>query len=445
MPTLPIVLLHGWSATGESMARWASILSDAGRDVRICHYKSLTNEITVHDLAEGLDRALRVEAGLKSDEEFDCIVHSTGMLVIRSWLAQYAQRRSRLKHLIGLAPATFGSPLAHKGRSFLGGIFKGNKAFGQDFLEAGDQILRALELASPFTWDLAEREFLGDSAVYGPGSDTPYVFIFCGTDDYGGLADLFAKTPGGDGTVRWAGCPLNTRQFCIDLRHGLPAKQRWRVPAVHSVDCPLFPVPKVNHGTILSKPPGILRDLVIQALQTNDEATWQAWHERAEAKLGPARDTIDHWQQFVIRLRDERGQPVPDWYLELRGKKKGDRASDPLTSFALDVHKFAADTSYRCFHVNLKRLEPEKLTRLEMKIVAESGSEFITYTGHGDDRSAKRNNPSGRYAARINVTSMLTGPVTLFYPLTTTLIDITLDREPQPLDPTQPNRLVYFR
>jgi hypothetical protein len=46
------------------------------------------------------------------------------MLVIRAWLTSYgltgaigAQRQSRLKQLIGFAPATFGSPMAGAGRS----------------------------------------------------------------------------------------------------------------------------------------------------------------------------------------------------------------------------------------------------------------------------------------------------------------------------------------
>ena len=31
--------------------------------------------------------------------------------------------------------------MAHKGRSLLGGIFKGTRQFGPDFMEAGDRVL----------------------------------------------------------------------------------------------------------------------------------------------------------------------------------------------------------------------------------------------------------------------------------------------------------------
>src|SRR5262249_7697423 len=100
----------------------------------------LTNEITIKDIAEGFDRALRTHCGTDKDQPFDAIVHSTGMLVLRCWLTTNPIGRQRLKLLIGLAPATFGSPLAHKGRGFIGAIFKGNRVLGPDFLEAGDMM-----------------------------------------------------------------------------------------------------------------------------------------------------------------------------------------------------------------------------------------------------------------------------------------------------------------
>src|SRR5688500_11518157 len=207
MPRLPLVLIHGYSDLGASFEPWRRALSGRGYDVSSIHvpsYRSLTNEITIKDIAERLDRALRIRAGLASDEPFDASVHSTGMLVIRAWLTAYAQRRDRLKHLIGLAPATFGSPLAHKGRSWLGALFKGNRERGPDFLEAGDRMLDGLELGSRVTWDLAHTDLLGDEPFYGPTRSTPFVFVFCGTRAYSGLRGLMSE-PGADGPVRWAG------------------------------------------------------------------------------------------------------------------------------------------------------------------------------------------------------------------------------------------------
>jgi hypothetical protein len=103
--SIPIVLIHGYSDEGASFRAWARELA-ADRDaslVHTCSYESLTNEVTIRDIAEGFDRALRIRAGLDNGEPFDAIVHSTGMLVIRAWLTGDRERRvPRLKHLVGL-------------------------------------------------------------------------------------------------------------------------------------------------------------------------------------------------------------------------------------------------------------------------------------------------------------------------------------------------------
>src|SRR5712671_5390293 len=187
----PIVLIHGYSDKGESFRTWRDKLGSGDpaweiETISTGNYESLTDEVTIKDLADGLDRALRAEFG-NDVQEFDAIVHSTGMLVIREWFVRDRRRLGRLKHLVAIAPATFGSPLARQGRSWLGAVFKGEKHLGPDFLAAGDE--------SP---------------------DTPYVFVFCGTEAYGGIRQL-ANSPGMDGTVRWAGAGLNTRKIILDL------------------------------------------------------------------------------------------------------------------------------------------------------------------------------------------------------------------------------------
>ena len=133
---IPIVLLHGYSADGRDFKTLCEKLTDAGMrpvDLNIGNYVSLNNEISIKDIAEGFDRALRNTPQLDEEQPFDAIVHSTGMLVIRSWLTNYGaavghnDRLKRLKHLIGLAPATWGSPQAHKGRTWIGALVKGNR------------------------------------------------------------------------------------------------------------------------------------------------------------------------------------------------------------------------------------------------------------------------------------------------------------------------------
>jgi pimeloyl-ACP methyl ester carboxylesterase len=446
-PKRPLVMIHGYSDNGDSFRKWAEVVgrSSAVRNLHIGNYASLTNEVTIKDIAEGFDRALRVEGGLGEDEEFDAIVHSTGMLVVRAWLTTYPRRRSRLKHLIGLAPATNGSPLAHKGRSWLGAIFKGNRQLGPDFLEAGNQILDGLELGSRFTWDLAQRDLLGDQPFYGLHADTPYVFIFCGDTGYGGLRAL-ASEPGTDGTVRWAGCSLNSRKIVLDLtRFPGEAGRQALLPWSNVTSIPLIFVAGVNHATIMSEPPELLQKLVLAALEVESQETLQTWCEVAEKASEATRNAIENWQQFVVRLVDERGDPIPDFNVQFMGSEDGQPLSE-LPSFAADVHTYGRDASLRNFHVNLKDVLGKRLSQLQIVLTASSGSELVAYYGIGDSgqgAATRRAEPTKEIL--INLTPTLGAgdqQIQFFYPFTTTFVEIKLNREPVPL--SGKNRIYQF-
>ncbi|MBV9503756.1 MAG: hypothetical protein JO323_01995, partial [Acidobacteriia bacterium] len=288
-----LVLVHGYSSSGQAFFPLRDALASRGvqlTDINICSYVSLNNEITVKDIAEGLERAFRNHPDLKNtpDFEFDAIVHSTGMLVMRSWLTNNGVRASansrvkRVKHLIGLAPATWGSPQAHKGRTWLGALVKGDKDFlGPDFLNAGDRVLENLELGSSFTWDLAHLDLLGKEPFYDKGTGTPFVSVFIGNEPYSGLAKV-ANEPGTDGTVRWAGCGLNTRKVRIDLtrsptdpdgnpvpfKDGIATRRAWITKfAVERLDIPMIPVDARNHGTIVQNPEPEMVGLVVDFLK----------------------------------------------------------------------------------------------------------------------------------------------------------------------------------
>ncbi len=439
MASNPIVLVHGYSDDGSSFDVWRDILRDRGYDVaaiHACSYRSLTNEVTIRDIAEGFDRALKLQAGLDADQPFDAIVHSTGMLVMRCWLTAYAGRRGRLKHLLALAPATFGSPLAHKGRSWLGAVFKGNRERGPDFLEAGDRILDGLEMGSRFTWDLAHEDLLGAEPFYGPTRRTPYVFVFCGNRSYGGLRQLIAE-PGTDGTVRWASCPLNTRKIQLDLTTDAGSTEQERVSVADwkNVDIPLVAIDGKNHGTILSDPGETLIELATSALAVDSAPKLAAWIEHALSATAIARAKMDEWQQFVIRVVDERGDPVPDYNVQLftRGESGG---SEDVRNFDVDVHTYRGDPSLRCFHVRLADLDYKRLTNLWIRVMASSGTRLVGYQGCGSERG--RAQPAdeiseGKWDGELDISKLVDDKGTkFFYPFTTTLVELKLNREPLP-------------
>ncbi|HET8770940.1 MAG TPA: hypothetical protein VFM71_08150 [Gemmatimonadaceae bacterium] len=421
----PVLLIHGYSDRGTSFRPWRDRLTKAGfdaRTIRVATWQSLVNELSVADVAEGFSRALAVEAGLGAGEPFSVLAHSTGSLVMRAWLAADPQRARRVRHFIGLAPANFGSPLAHKGRSFLGALAKGNRGFGEDFLEVGDRILDALELASPFTWHLAERDLLGaDGGWYGDGGAAPWAYTICGTGSYGWVNGLFTDPDGSDGVVRWAGSALDVRKFTVDLsrRSGgelTSAGRRVR-------DVPMAFAAGRHHGAMLADPSGDLARMVIAALKVQTPTEDAAWRDRWCAKHRP--DWRDAWQQFVVRVRDERGDPVVDYNLQLDAEYDSG-GKETLADFASQVHVYRRDPSYRAFHVRLQDVRRTRITGLRLRILARTNSAAVGYRGVGSART-------DGWDGALDLSSAGPGAdVTLFHPFTTTLLEVVLDREPRP-------------
>jgi hypothetical protein len=469
----PLVLIHGYSAEGKDFAKLKQALVQCGidsKDIDICNYVSLNNEITIKDIAEGLDRAFRAHGVLGSPtQEFDAIVHSTGMLVLRAWLANAGPpagnaRLKRLKHLVGLAPATWGSPQAHKGRTWLGAMVKGEKTLGPDFMNAGDLVLEGLELGSQFTWDLAHLDLLGPEPFYDRGPNTPYVAVFIGNSPYEGLASV-ANDPGTDGTVRWSGCGLNTRKITMDLTR-VPVDNGSRLTISHwaanRLEIPMIAVDGRNHGTLISDPETGMVDLVADFLKVGDPdaESVDAWLQRAKEysqaalpkmKVNPGAGAaglqgdvkkffghllghspeveMEGWQQFVVHARDERGDGITDYMIEVLTEQDGEwvRFEDMNT----EVHPYGPDSSYRCFHVRLPAGISGGGVKMKARINASTGTELMAYQGHGSEDQEL--GPSTR-PVEIDLEDMGNGNGSLFHPFTTTLIEIVLNREPLPLD-----------
>ena len=392
MPSNRVALIHGYSDQGSSFERWAGKLKDRGvnaAQINICNYVSLNNEITIPDIAEGLRRAV-LDLGWKDNEPFDAIVHSAGMLVIRAYLCNDPGRARNLKHLVGLAPATWGSPLASQGRSFLGMLFRGNRQVGPDFLNAGNLILGGLELGSDFTWDLAHRDLLSTKPIFTNAENSPYVAVFIGNTPYDGIRELINQ-PATDGTVRWAGCSLNAKKFVVDLRRVVPDGPRMSAIdwAEGRQSIPMFAVEGKNHGTILSDPADDLADQVVNFLNVSSNADLEAWTIKASAWNHAAlkKMTVDRkgqndgWQQFVVHVIDEYGNPVPDYVVDLfhddpTGLEPDQLSAIEFTDFDLDVHAYAADKSFRCFHVRLPQgILKNGAGKLWLRLTASSGTE----------------------------------------------------------------------
>jgi pimeloyl-ACP methyl ester carboxylesterase len=458
---LPLVLIHGYSDQGASFQAWREKLSKTDpaweiETISTCSYQSLTDEVTIKDLADGLDRALRVQFR-NDDEAFDAIVHSTGMLVIREWFARDRRRLARLKHLVAIAPATFGSPLARQGRSWLGAVFKGQKHLGPDFLAAGDAVLDGLELASPYTWDLASRDIFNEKPFFDNSPDTPYVFVFCGTEPYGGIREL-VNTPGMDGTVRWAGAGLNARRIILDLTR--TSSEPATIDKWMGINVPVHLMSGMNHGTILSDPTDELVRLAKNALLVSSVGEFESWLTDANAHRRAAAVAADPekgaWQQLIVRCTDQHDDPIRDFHVQL--------FEDNVLVPEFDdqrVAVYSRDASYRCFHVDVGKLL--KRNSLTLKIMALSGSSWIDFQGFGWERSVGHlpvPTANERWDAVFDLTGELARDKSvlnairngdlafdnrrLFAPFTTTLLEIRLDRDAYPLDLAEISNLLKW-
>src|SRR5262249_54716048 len=145
---------------------------------------------TLFDLGAAFQRALSRNGIPTQRHSFDLVVHSTGALVAREYLRQVCvdpsagrrdPSRSPVLHLCMLAPANFGSPLSTLGKSKLGRLFKGwdwNHLF-----ETGQGVLDALELASPYSYQLALDDLFDPSfRIFAP--ENTFTTVIVGTIPY---------------------------------------------------------------------------------------------------------------------------------------------------------------------------------------------------------------------------------------------------------------------
>ena len=467
-----VLLIHGYSANWKAFLPWKTALAAAGistETISVGNYVTLNNEVTIKDLGEAFDRALRMTTfaeDIPGDSwTFDAVVYSTGMLVLRQWLtsdpyppSDERSRVRRLKHLVGLAPATFGSPQAKKGRSWLGALVKGNHDLGPDFMNAGDLVLDGLELASRYTWDLAHKDMVRPTPLYDKGDGTPYVAVFIGNVPYSGISAV-ANSPGCDGTVRWAGCALDTRKVTLDFRRHAqldPADPTKRVLisdwSSERISAPMIAVDGQNHGTIIADPKAQVVSLVHDFLGIDNKDEYDAWEARALAFGAPSKakmDTSDEvtngagWQQLWIHMADDHGDGVTDYNIQLYyGAALTESDDSEKESVKLIADTYSSDSSYRCFYIHLtQEMMALKANgkRMWMELIASSGStliEYEAYTGSAADPlrlAIDSHDPVENKPVKMDITELTEGGASLFYPYTTTLMEVFVQREPMPL------------
>ncbi|MCP4486661.1 MAG: hypothetical protein GY820_04975 [Gammaproteobacteria bacterium] len=445
-----VAILHGWSDNSDSFRPLVKFLKKHGYQtvpLFLGDYISLRNDVNIDDVAKRMEEVVQSRMAKPNNvrdrlnDNFDLIVHSTGGLVARRWIANYyANRPCPVKNLLMLAPANFGSKLAHIGRSMLGRIAKGWRTG----FETGEEMLYALELGSRFQWELAGADLLveagsstGTTRFYGQDHVRPFVIV--GTHPYPGLAEQLTNENGSDGTVRVAAANLNIQGITIDFsgapEHLLsPKLSRWRKRGGDTNEFPLAVLPDRTHGNIINPDePGLsskadaqdrLGQLIVQALSVNTATQYvQArvdWTTITEAtrvlagfsdaaqanrndffkKSGTPAEYFHEYYQVNVRVEDEFGEPIPDYFLSFMPKQKQHwyslkKSFSPSgvffhTEVLEDVHEHRRDQSHRSlfidrfdlmreggFYSQLKR--PDEGKELHVTVSAADPGDRIAY------------------------------------------------------------------
>lgn len=462
------LILHGWSDCSASFTGIKSWLIRKGlgtvKTIVYGDYQSREDSLGFNDVIDGLNDQLIAQDFIGSDgikkKELNVIVHSTGGLVIRHWIWRYYQRdgdrlkECPVKRIVMLAPANFGSPLAHRGKSFLGMLFKGRWKIG-DLLEVGRELLDGLELASPYQWNLAHRDLLGANPFY--NAEGIQVTVLVGIDDYTGLRGWVNK-PGTDGTVVIAGTPLNSAKLVLDFSRPIAKDAtykpfEWTLTPGH-VEAAFGVLKDLDHGSIVdavgSKLDTVAGKWVLRALSTGspkefrdlrkelDEET-EATYASAAASGKPK----SRYQQFLIRMVDDQGEAIRDFTLEffivsrpkaleggtVRGNPKvreqdwSDRINKALLG---EIHTHGKDSSHRRLLVDVaevRRLLKEATTTLGNPVVL-SLRVYVPRV----DKGIHFANERLENVVLLDPEREKDAPFRVFFENTTTLIEIHVDR-----------------
>ncbi|MBA3833798.1 MAG: hypothetical protein H0X34_18270, partial [Chthoniobacterales bacterium] len=157
-----IVLIHGYSSESPTPdpISIGNIYGDLPQRLRAAYdvvevdlsrYLSLNDSVSVTDIARAFQRALLEQHPALLEEGFHVVIHSTGALVIRTWIRLFSPQPSPVRNLIHLAGANLGSGWASIGQ---GQVARWGRFVFERGAQRGLKVLQSLELGSSTTLDL---------------------------------------------------------------------------------------------------------------------------------------------------------------------------------------------------------------------------------------------------------------------------------------------------
>lgn len=485
----PIVLIHGYSSESPTAdpTSISNIYGDLPQRLRAAYdvvevdlsrYVTLNDSVSIADIARAFHRALLEQHPSLLQDGFHVVVHSTGALVIRTWIRLFSPQPSPVRNLVYLAGANFGSGWASIGQ---GQVARWGRFVFERGAQRGVKVLQGLELGSSATVDLhlfftrdgsrmAEDYKVQEFVIIGTQAD-PAWFEF---------PIRYAHEDGSDGVVRVAAGNLNFNYLTIepnDVAALLPwpaidtavqaATVKGNFPAYYSVTAQSIagsgsrqPIPlglafRCAHagnemGIVSGQIPRDQIERMLKLALETAERTTAAWQraqtafERETAQtyedartmrkpglfnfLTEPRNQYDPHAQIILRLRDQDGNPIPiastDVFFVSEQTTKG---TIPVQSLIENTVVSGAAPNVIVFYLRLQKFDRRAKDWLdELASVGDFALEITAI-----EPAAPTHDPLVSYLPlRIPLTSKQLAA--LIQPHRTTIIDVTLLRLPSP-------------
>lgn len=416
----PLVILHGWSDFDEEFIPMANTLANRNnrlvQNLWLGEYVTLDDSVYMTDIVDGLHQAWITSKENTGLDSFDVIVHSTAALVVRDWLFTkfFSENKpSPIKNLIMLAPANFGSPLAHIGRAMHGRIFKGwnsDKRF-----ETGKHILKNLEIASPYSWDLALKDRIHNNFY---GADGIRTTVIIGNAGYTGVKSM-ANKKGSDGTIYVSTANLNCEYIELDFSSD-PSAPRISQRKRPESEIAFLVADKHHHSSIALKedPDEFDNESIIKAinhaLDIETEEQFGRWVSTCEAENKRLHDSYKNsgkkyfhgYQNTIFHVIDDAGNEIEDYVIEFYQdieKGIGDRLATLFYDKSVEkVHAYKSNNSYRSFLINCTELhqvidEVNESLRISLSVLPDYREEHnvVGYDSWGDNMHYIELDPEG--------------------------------------------------
>jgi pimeloyl-ACP methyl ester carboxylesterase len=484
----PIVLIHGYSAESPTAdpASIENIYGDLPRRLResydvvevdLSRYVSLNDSVSIADIARGLNRSLLEQYPALLEGGFHVVIHSTGALVIRTWIRLFSAKPSPIRNLVYLAGANLGSGWASIGQ---GQVARWGRFVFERGAQRGLKVLESLELGSGPTIDLHLSFTRGDSRMVEDYKVQEFVIV--GTQADAAWFEFpvrYAHEDGSDGVVRVAAANLNFNYLEIGPKESaqfLPwpaikaaveaaavkadfdeyyevkstsaaGKDRLLIPCGIPYRCAhTGDKMGIVSGTI---PQDQVERMLKLALETPERtpSAWQrvvAAYDRETAQtfdnartmqkpglfnfLADPRNQYDPHAQVIIRLRDQDGLPIPigssDIFFVSNQQEKG---TIPIQSLIEDTSVSGVSPNAILFYLRLRKFIRKAQDWVDQLLDVFDFALEITAI----EPAAPRQDPLVAYLP-LRIPLNRRQLTSLIQPHRTTIIDVTLLRLPAP-------------